>query len=273
MNSSLDETAFFLKIDSKKQNEILKILELIRLKSPSVKISSDSKYKINLEITLSVAKYLQFLNDSIDHLSSSEPLIERDKILKNYGQNFIILNSEVNKSPKEKQFYIKNYLIKYWNFILKQLIKLKQISYSVEDFQDDAVCDMSILNESTINKNFLANQLNLFDNYFIFYKSNEKGKISPDKILAQEMPKNENIKLFSPKSISIEFNSANRYDSVIQSALLNLVLIYSLPDFPTDEMNTFQNLDEAINIFDSVDESLRDKWTNELDTYHLQVNI
>lgn len=276
MSSSLDDLGYFIKIDSKKHTEILRILELIRLKNPSVKIQtgikSEIKYKIDLEIVILVAKYFQFLNDSIDCLNVSECMIERDTILQKYGQSFVSLNSESTHSPKEKQFYIKNYLLRYWNFTLKQSIKLKQVFYSVEDYMSEPLSETFTLNESTMNSTSQANQLNLYENYFILYNAQDRGKLSPVKFLPKDRPSSNDLKLFSPESTSLKSKMASPcFDSTIQTALLNSILIQTLPDYPADEMHNFQNLNEAINIFDLVEESLEKKWKNELNLYHLQV--
>ena len=277
MSSSIDDLGFLKKIDNQKKNEILKILELIRLKNPSVKISTglknDLNYKFDLEIVISVAKYLQFLNDSIECLNETQPVVEQDKILETYGHRFVNLKSESSKSPKEKQFYIKNYLIKYWDFILRQLIKLKQIFYSVEEDIDESLNEASILNESTMNNTNLPNLLYLFENYFTYYKPEETEKLSTVNLISKNKQDAKNIQLFSPQSSCIKSNIKNFHDSIIQTALLNLIINFTQPDFPGDEMHNFQHLEVAINIFNSSEESLKNKWKNELELYHLKVKI
>lgn len=64
-----------LNLDSKKKKELGCILELIRLKSYSVKIDSHTRYEQNLSVCAHLAKYLQFLSDCI----SANPQVTREE--------------------------------------------------------------------------------------------------------------------------------------------------------------------------------------------------
>ncbi|CAF0719668.1 unnamed protein product [Brachionus calyciflorus] len=271
--SPLDELSFKLNIDSKKKNELAKIIELIRLKSQTVSLTGsklEPKYKQNINISISIAKYLQFLNDCIEglNLADKSPQLEADKIQENFAKT-LASNTESNHSPRDKQSYLKHYLIKYWTYVLKELIKLKQVS-SIDINTNESICESSILNESTMTLNSTTNQqFSSYENYFNSYE------IATYKSPCKFMPKNDSaVKLVSSKTSSFDsqdMNNLNKYDSIIQSAQLNLILIYTQPDDQVDFMHTFQNLDEAIGIYRLVEEKLGDKWRNELSFYHLQI--
>lgn len=186
IDSNIDEPLSF-NIDSKKQNELSKILELVRLKSASIKYHSknENKFKLNIKICISIAKYLQYLNDSLNRISltglMSPSKLKSNQTTNNPDEKFtlsLVASPESIHSPKEKQSYLKYYLIKYWQYVIDQLIKLKHMP-SLDQFdandsmvlkQDNSLC----LNDSNLTMSTLVSrtgQLSIYENFFIFTKN------------------------------------------------------------------------------------------------------
>lgn len=64
LETPLDEPMRFIQPDSKKQVDLVRVLELIRLKSQSIKMDQ-ARFKQNLKICAYVAKYLQYLCECV----------------------------------------------------------------------------------------------------------------------------------------------------------------------------------------------------------------
>jgi hypothetical protein len=130
----LNEQFFnYVQIDSKKQNDLVRILELIRLKSQTVKLET-GKFKLETDLCINVARNLQYWVDNFEKTTTQETT--QSSLNKNSPSKFSrdlyktipVVNIELKYSPKEKLMYLKRYALAYWEFTAKRLIKMKQLS-------------------------------------------------------------------------------------------------------------------------------------------------
>jgi hypothetical protein len=222
-----------------KQSDMIKTLELIRLKSSWIKLQqTGAKFKTNIRICIRMAKFLQHIWENLSGLSST--------------------TEAQTCSPREKSYYLKKYVLAYWNYVCKQLIKLKQL----ESLDEELTQDM----DASRRKSEVFNNLNesvAYKNYFDYLnESSEDEEIGCNK-------ENESLQ--------------DQYDNIIQTGVLCLIIdhVSCLNDpagatGPSEEdvdsvVASEASLDEAIALFNLMENSLSEKSRNEqLSFSHLQ---
>lgn len=259
------------KIDIKTQNNLVKILELIRLKSNMVKLSlgtvltkNDEKLKLNIKTCMKLAKYLEYM---IETLKTNKCDLLHD--------SFFSASSESFCSPKERLEYLKRYKLTYWNFVTKQLIKLKQLSLinnqSIDTLDLSSINSVLIGNTSINNATIITPDRQLptkhctppiitpkledkiqieIKNYFDFYECN---------LPVDDVKENLEACIFSRD----EFE----YDATIETGLLSLILNHVQIDsydeneidndlnekelelIPRINVSSLANLNEAVSLF------------------------
>ena len=249
-------------IDTKKQTNLAKILELVRLKSSVVKLTTDTKhvekYKLNIKVCIKLVKYLQFLVENLSDKNKTDGL---------YGP-FMAANSEIFYTPKEKLYYLKRYKFAYWNFVCRQIIKLRHLSLVNDQTLDSSQIVMA--NTSYANASALGTPergVKLEDktqseikNLFDFYEQLEELK--PDLDWNKE-----NLNTTRPKGL-LDSGDEFNYDSIVLTGLLNLILncVQCESESELDgnlsddvemvhgfHVTSMSNLNEAISLFDLTD--------------------
>ena len=152
----VNESVHSFHLDTKKQTELAKVLELLRLKHGFVKLNSNKeackqqqqqKFKINLKVAIKVAKYFQML---VDHLVLNKQQQQqqnspgKESAPSNQSIYFPV-DCEFDYSPQEKLDYLKQLTVHYWTYVSQQLIKLRQLKSL-----DETYCNMEELASSTI---------------------------------------------------------------------------------------------------------------------------
>lgn len=265
----LDDTQLTLNLnlDVKKQNELIKILELIRLKASMVFIkNTDFKFKVNLKILINLTNYLQYLCNNEQKVFTANA----------YNSEYILF------SPKQMVNFLKQYLIKYWHFLTKHLVNLKQV-ISTNNLDETAnfdqinseFMDLSNLDDSIALQFSSAKQMtSLYGQYFKFYKSADSFFEETSRLMS-------NFDLRDTRRLSCLVNQQKNeyvdyYDSIIKNGLLNLILlnIKGMDDTSAfDDEEKSQKLREAINLFDLMEKSLNEKTKHELNSNQLKVYI
>ena len=246
-------------IDSKKQNNLVKTLELIRLKSNLVKFTTEGKlvekYKLNIKTCIMLVKYLQYLIESLTNNNKSDRL----------NASFIHASSELFFAPKEKLKYLKRYKIAYWNFVCKQLIKLRQLSIVNDQSMERLDSSVILASNATFGTPEHGACIKLEDktqseikNFFDFFE--RKDEINKENLDFDVAPKDE-----------------LNYDSIILTGLLNLILncVQCENDNDIDgnisddvelvhgfHVTSMQNLNEAISLFHLMDNKCLDDSQN-----------
>ena len=273
LDATVEEPFLVLKRPVSRKNDLAKVLELVRLKSNSVKLAETStKYKLNLNICAYMAKYLQRFVDESVYLSRTD----------DFGQT--------NYSPKQKQVYLRLYLTRYWNFVCRQAIKLKQIenvNLTVNADLSTTIIDNSELNDSmnqSISSNFnnlRVSDSKIYQDFFSpFYENNSNENSYYPQVLINVAPSSRRSTLLANTShnngisMSQGLIDVNNWDALTQTGLLNLIYLNLIADSVDDCENTsiVQRLDEAICLFNLMDSCLSGRAKNELNKNQLEVS-
>ena len=273
-------------IDVKKQNNMVKILELVRLKSSIVKLSLDiasskhvEKYKYNVKICVKLVKYLEYL---VDNLKCNQK-INSDKV------NAPFFYAESFCTPKEKLNYFKRYKYIYWNFVCKQLIKLRQLALVNDPTIDKLELSLVLGANTSISSTVLESPERTFKhedktqleikNFFDFHEQ------------LRDLDSNkENFKV--DEDISRKFsNDAFDFDATILDGLLSLILnqvqmgacdeheydsdLNELEMIERVHVSSLSNLNEAISFVNLVDsgKDLNSSLTESLKLNHFQLQV
>ncbi len=167
---SVNSSVHSFNLDIKKQTELAKVLELLRLKHGFVKLNNETskqqKFKVNLKIATKVAKYFQTL---VDHLvlnkQQQQNSPSKDPMNAPSNQSiYFPVDCEFDYSPQEKLDYLKQLTVHYWTYVSQQLIKLKQLKSLDETYcnMEDLACSTIVVAEhaamASYNESFSNNQ-------------------------------------------------------------------------------------------------------------------
>jgi hypothetical protein len=248
-------------MDTRKQNNFLKILELVRLKSSLVKLAESGaqqldKYKQNIKTCIHLVKYLQHLIDSLN-----KPATKEASSTNMLSHGFLSASSELIFTPKQKLYYLNRYKNAYWSCIYKQLIKLKQLSSINEQSVD---LDYSNASEVTLAS----------------YEANTAQIVKPEE--ASSMNIKNFFDYYEPFEMESGADKENgsrgknkfEYDSLIQTGLLSLILssLKTGGDEQSDLTSSEESLNEAIGLFNQMNKSLDDVSKEQLSNYQLKVS-
>lgn len=259
----INDPAVNLAHDATKLNQLTKIIELIRLKSSQVSIQSEFRYKLNVRILINVANYLQHVYDNQTEQQSPQD------------------NSEsILGSPRQKQTFLKQYLVRYWQYLIKHLVKLKQIVNLDETTDEDQISldqlniefiDLSLMSD-TSHTSAVSKTTSLYDDLFKFYS--DSGSLF-------SMGDEDDFR--DPRRLSLLVNQqksekANYNDLVIKNGILNLILLNMkslyesvFPEF--DEEQKIKKLNESLEIFDLIEKSINEKTRYQLSSSQLKVSL
>lgn len=259
---NLNESGYSFSLDSKKQTELAKILELVRLKHGQIKLihnSKQEKYKINIRTCIKIVKYFQYLIDHLNLLktiSIASPNKGESHSSASNQSIYFPADCEIEYSPQEKLDYLKSITAHYWSYVTQQLIKLKQLKNLDETYDDVAsstvLADhtaMASYNDSLNNQSKLNSPALEYQFYFEFTEpefakpeTTTPSLDSYDLCGDDDSIKNEEIikqKLSSLATIT------DLDDLLIQTGLLNLIL-YKVD--PSSESTDSKSIKEAINL-------------------------
>jgi hypothetical protein len=290
-------------IDIKAQNNLIKILELIRLKSSMVKLGSETistkhgeKLKLNIKTCMKLVKYLEYTMDTLKSNKS-------DKLY----CSFVSAASESFCTPKDKLDFLRRYKLTYWNFVTRQLIKLRQLSLindqnvenldtssvlfgnnsftsTIQDLPDHETLPLKHCTPYLFTPKLLDKSQIEIKNYFDYYECN---------LVKKNDEENSNANT-EPELIRDEFE----FDSAIETGILSLILNYvQIDSFDENEIDSdlneneleliqrvhvssISNLNEAISLFNLADggkdlensfNECDTKYSNKLNFFQLQV--
>jgi len=222
--------------------------------------------------------------------------------------SFVSAASESFCTPKDKLDFLRRYKLTYWNFVTRQLIKLRQLSLindqnvenldmssvlfgnnsftsTIQDIPDHESLPLKHCTPYVFTPKLLDKSQIEIKNYFDFYECN---------LLKKNDEENSNA-ITEPEFIRDEFE----FDSAIETGILSLILNYvQIDSFDENEIDSdllneneleliqrvhvssISNLNEAITLFNladggkDLDNSLNEcatKYSNKLNFFQLQV--
>ena len=290
------------------QSDLLKIVELVRLKSSWVRLSTSGgggdKLKPNLRLCVHVAKQLQQLVDAdadAERHSQKGGDLTTTSPSKAANLTASSSSSEAHTTPKEKMRLMRKYALAYWTYCCRQLIKLRQM-----DAQDDDLSPVAHASGKT-RGSLVAGSSSAaavaYRNYFtcnlttttttttqLFNTSQATMTKTTPRLSMGSNVSSVNVKssmsstgavvgeeedIFG-RTMSLEQRA--EYDSLIQTGLLNIALnhIVSASTTPVDRLavgdeddEDLSCLDEAINAFELMEATTSG---HHFDFSHLQVN-
>lgn len=275
------------KSTSDQQTSINRFLELIRLKSNTIKLSdheldgsvkSDGKqnnrqsvkyeqYKQNLIIVIKLTLYLQYmlnafsskfklnkLKTETDGNSSIYLNANYESDMDDLSDDYLLIDPLIGNeyesefSPKQKIDQLTSYLMQHWSYLTRELIKLKQIRGACNDIED--LHDLSFVDTtgSLIN-------LNQYE-----YDNDNMNSIQH---------KHKNYFNYSFRLLNNRRTSFVNENLLIQAGLLELILNYMEKlgdDLDTNEIDAI--LDNALSKFELIEANL-----NETDFNSYQLNV
>jgi hypothetical protein len=282
----LDDSQLTLSInlDAKKQNELTKILELVRLKTTTLNIpSTEFKFKLNLKILISLASYLQYLYNNEQEVFNAAGCNATTA----HDTEFLLC------SPRQRLGYLRQYLIKYWQFLTRHLVKLKQL-VSVSNESADInnadpnqlnidFIDLSNLNDSTSSSaGQFMRPLSLFEDFFKYYASVDTFFEETNRLMANVNVRASGAALDSTRRLSCLVNQqksecVDYNDSVIKNGMLNLVLL-NLRSLDSgngleacDKTEIEKRLADSIDLFEFMEKSLNERTRHELNSGQLKL--
>jgi hypothetical protein len=282
-----DSLTFNLTLDIKKQNELSKVLELIRLKINLVELKEQNlRFKLNLKILINLTNYLQYLYNNEKSIFAANNLQQAESEFTIY-------------SPKQKLNSLKQYLIKYWKYLTQYLVKMKLIvsQNSVNTIQEESFgggggfeqdkLNLDFIDLSNLNDSFcLPNQTNLFLNQkqkiMSLYDFYFKNYTSVDSFFEETNRLMSNVKIDTRRLSCLVNQQKNEcmdhYDTTIKNGLLNLAIINLSEmssdgcDGSSDEKNSNDDkLRDSIALFDQMEKSLNEKTKHELNPAQLKL--
>ena len=185
---------------------------------------------------------------------------------------------ETEYSPQEKLEHLQRISVHYWNYITKQMIKLKQLKLidtennTNESKNFGSVSFSSNANDSSVMPNNrssfspLSNRRAYEAKYYFEFEdtvSEVATRLEDGYDLCDEAGTDE-----------LEVKACDQIDEdelTIQSGLLNLILDCIEPHEVYDVQQLSIRLKEAILLFNTMNQNLEDKYKIDLNYYHLQV--
>jgi hypothetical protein len=123
-----DSSSSCSSLSIKQQQELVRVLELIRLKSASVKLAV-APFKLDLNVVVKICKYLHSLMQTLSQQrqSSASPQLS-DDCIEVATRSWCSPGDGVEPeyTPLEKLECVERYARVYWQYVCSQLIKLKQ---------------------------------------------------------------------------------------------------------------------------------------------------
>lgn len=290
------ENAFNFKLEIKKQTDLAKVLEILRLKNCLVKLNSfesqeQEKFQVNLNVCVQVAKYLQSIIDKskVSKALNAECLKQNSEFAGMLEKTNILLlhmskeseRSDMNSfsfpidyenefSPHEKLKYIKRITVQYWNYICKQMIKLKKLK---------KIDDESLLDDSRLQKNLsicndtIGSQMGLFSpskksqtlKYYFEYDENFAEKSSD--LDGYDLCDDE-----AEETDKKDENELEEQDDTIQTGLLNLILnCVEVNEVESNFENLSMRLKEAISLFNLMETNIEERFRFNLNKVNLHL--
>ena len=184
-------------------------------------------------------------------------------------------------SPQEKLEHLQRISVHYWNYITKQMIKLKQLKLidtennsnesknfgSVSFSSNAAANDSSVMPNTRSSFSPLSNRRAYEAKYYFEFE--EAVSESASRL-------EDGYDLCDETGAELEDKTCDQLDEdelTIQSGLLNLILDCIEPHEVYDVHQVSIRLKEAVLLFNTMNQNLEEKYKIDLNYYHLQVYV